>query len=142
MTLTRDRRTELLAAARLFAGVDAEGLERIGDRTVEVDFPSGHVIARKGEVGTGFFVIASGRAQVSRDGRTIATLGPGDFFGELSVLDGRPRTAQVVADGPTTCIALASWDLEAVMLEQPKVALALLRGLAVRLRELTEADHH
>ena len=58
------------------------------------------------------------------------------------MLDGRPRTAQVVADGPTTCIALASWDLEAVMLEQPKVALALLRGLAVRLRELTEADHH
>ncbi len=142
MTLTRDRRTELLAAARLFAGVDPEGLERIGDRTVEVDFPDGRVIARKGEVGTGFFVIASGRASVIRDGRTIATLGPGDFFGELSVLDGRPRTAQVVADGPTTCIALASWDLEAVMLEEPKVALALLRGLAVRLRELTEADHH
>ncbi len=142
MTLTRDRRTELLAAARLFAGVDPEGLQRIGDRTVEVDFPDGHVIARKGEVGTGFFVIASGRASVIRDGRAIAMLGPGDFFGELSVLDGRPRTAQVVADGPTTCIALASWDLEAVMLEEPKVALALLRGLAVRLRELTEADHH
>ena len=142
MTLTRDRRTELLASARLFAGVDADGLERIGDRTVEVDFPDGHVIARKGEVGTGFFVIASGRVAVIRDGRTIANLGPGDFFGELSVLDGRPRTAQVIAEGPTSCLALASWDLEAVLMEQPRVALALLRGLAERLRDLTDAEHH
>jgi CRP/FNR family cyclic AMP-dependent transcriptional regulator len=142
MTLTLDRRTELLGAARLFAGVDADGLERIGERAVEVDFPTGHVIARQGEVGTGFFLIATGRASVIRGGRTIATLGPGDFFGELSVLDGRPRVAQVVADEPTTCLGLASWDFEAVVTEQPQVGLAVLRGLATRLRELTESDHH
>ena len=142
MTLTRDRRTELLACTRLFEGVDAEGLDRIGDRTVEVDFSDGHVIARQGEVGTGFFVLAAGGAHVIRDGRTIATLGPGDFFGELSVLDGRPRVAQVVASGPTTCLALATWDFEAVAVEQPRVALAVMRGLAGRLRDLTEADHH
>ncbi len=142
MTLSRERRSELLASTRLFAGVDASGLERIADRSVEVDFPSGHVIARQGEVGTGFFVVASGRATVIRDGRTLATLGPGDFFGELSILDGRPRVAQVVTDGPTTCLALASWDFEAVVSEEPGVALAVLRGLAGRLRELTEAEHH
>lgn len=142
MTLTRDRRTELLASARLFAGIDEEGLGRIGDRTIEVDFPDGHVIARQGEVGTGFFVIASGGANVIRDGRTIATLGAGDFFGELSVLDGRPRVAHVVAVGPTTCLALSTWDFEAVVTEQPKVALAVLRGLAGRLRDLTDAEHH
>jgi len=142
MTLSRERRSELLASTRLFAGVDASGLERIADRSVEVDFPSGHVIARQGEVGTGFFVVASGRATVIRDGRTLATLGPGDFFGELSILDGRPRVAQVVTDGPTTCLALASWDFEAVVSEEPGVALAVLRGLAARLRELTEAEHH
>jgi CRP/FNR family transcriptional regulator, cyclic AMP receptor protein len=142
MTLTQDRRTELLASARLFAGVEPEGLAWIGERTVEVDFPAGHVIARQGEVGTGFFVIASGAARVVRDGQTIATLGPGDFFGELSVLDGRPRNAQVVADGPTTCLALASWDFEAVIMEHPRVALAVLRGLAGRLREQTEAHRH
>ncbi|MDH4142460.1 MAG: cyclic nucleotide-binding domain-containing protein [Chloroflexota bacterium] len=142
MTLSRERRSELLASTRLFAGVDASGLERIADRSVEVDFPGGHVIARQGEVGTGFFVVASGRATVIRDGRTLATLGPGDFFGELSILDGRPRVAQVVTDGPTTCLALASWDFEAVVSEEPGVALAVLRGLAARLRELTEAEHH
>ena len=142
MTLTRDRKTELLAAAPLLDGVDAAGLERIADRTVEVAFTDGHVIARQGEVGTGFFMIASGGARVVRDGGTIATLGPGDFFGELSVLDGRPRVAQVIADEPTVCLALASWDFEAVVREQPAVALGILRGLAGRLRELTEAHRH
>ena len=142
MTLTRDRRTELLAAAPLLAGVDPEGLERIAARTVEVAFTDGHVIARQGEVGTGFFLIADGAVKVVRDGEAIATLGPGDFFGELSVLDGLPRVAQVIAMGPTTCLALATWDLEAVINEQPTVGLALLRGLAERLRTLTEAGRH
>jgi CRP-like cAMP-binding protein len=109
---------------------------------VEVEFPADHVIARQGEIGTGFFVIVSGGARVVRDGEAVATLGPGDFFGELSVLDGLPRIAQVVADGPTTCLALASWDFEALLLEEPRVSLALLRGLAGRLREVTEAQRH
>jgi CRP/FNR family cyclic AMP-dependent transcriptional regulator len=142
MTLTRDRKMALLSAARLFDGVDAEGMKRIAEVAVEVDFPAGHVIARQGEIGTGFFIIVAGAARVVRGGEAIATLGPGDFFGELSILDGRPRTAQVLADGPTTCLALATWDFEAVLLAEPKVTLAVLRGLATRLRDLTEADRH
>lgn len=142
MTLTHDHRTELLARAPLLAGVDADGISRIASRVVEVDFAKDHVIARQGEVGTGFFLVASGSVRVVRDGETIARIGPGDFFGELSVLDGRPRIAQVVADEPTVCLALASWDFEAVVKEQPAVALAILRGLAGRLRELTEAHRH
>jgi CRP-like cAMP-binding protein len=142
MTLTRDRRSALLSAATLFDGLDNEAMQRLAAVAVEVEFPADHVIARQGEIGTGFFVIASGRARVVRDGETLATLGPGDFFGELSVLDGRPRVAQVVADGPTTCLALASWDLEALLLEEPKISLALLRGLAGRLRDVTEAHRH
>jgi CRP-like cAMP-binding protein len=141
-TITPDDRAELLAGARLLAGVDAAGLEAIAERVVEVEFPKDHVIARQGEVGTGFFLLARGGVRVVRDGATIARLGPGDFFGELSVLDGRPRVAQVVADEPTVCLALASWDFEAVVTEQPAVALAILRGLAGRLRGLPEADRH
>jgi CRP/FNR family transcriptional regulator, cyclic AMP receptor protein len=142
MTLTRDRRSALLAAARLFDGVEPAEMERIAAVAVEVDFPADHVIARQGEIGTGFFVIVSGGARVIRDGETVVTLGPGDFFGELSVLDGQPRIAQVVADGPTTCLALASWDFEAILLEEPRVSLAILRGLAGRLRDVTEAQRH
>jgi CRP/FNR family transcriptional regulator, cyclic AMP receptor protein len=114
----------------------------IAQRMVEVDFPKDHVIARQGEVGTGFFLVASGSVRVVRDGKTIANIGPGDFFGELSVLDGRTRVAQVVANEPTTCLGLATWEFEAVVKEQPAVALAVLRGLAGRLRELTEAHRH
>jgi CRP-like cAMP-binding protein len=142
MTLTHDHRTELLAGTPLLAGVDPEGIAMIAQRMVEVDFPKDHVIARQGEVGTGFFLVASGSVRVVRNGQTIANIGPGDFFGELSVLDGRPRVAQVVANEPTTCLGLATWEFEAVVKEEPAVALAILRGLAGRLRELTEAHRH
>lgn len=142
MTIPSDRRAELLGAAPLFADVDADGLQRIAARTVEVTFTDGHVIARQGEIGTGFFLIASGGVRVVRDGQESASLGPGEFFGELSILDGKPRTAQVVAAGPTVCLALASWDFEAVVAEEPAVAMAVLRALASRLRSLTESQRH
>ncbi len=142
MTLTSDRRAELLAATPLFADLDAAGMETVARRAIEVSFEDGHVIARQGDIGTGFFVVAGGAVRVVRDGHQIAHLRPGEFFGELSVLDGRPRTAQVIADGLTTCLALASWDFEAVVTEQPAVALAILRVLATRLRDLTEGTHH
>lgn len=141
-TIAHDDRAELLARAPLLAGVDADGIAAIARRIVEVEFPKDHVIARQGEVGTGFFLVAKGGVRVVRDGETIAHIGPGDFFGELSVLDGHPRVAQVIADGPTVCLALASWDFEAVVIEEPTVALAIMRGLAGRLRGLTEAHRH
>jgi CRP/FNR family cyclic AMP-dependent transcriptional regulator len=140
MTLTHDRRTELLAGCPLFQGVEPEHLAAVGDKATEVEFPAGRVIARQGEIGTGFFIIVDGRARVIRDNEVLAVLGPGDFFGELSVLDRLPRVAQVIADGPTRCLALASWDFEQVLLEHPALALAILRGLAGRLRSVTE--HH
>jgi CRP/FNR family transcriptional regulator len=87
-------------------------------------------------------VVATGSARVVRDGATIATIGPGDFFGELSVLDGGPRVAQVIAAEPTVCLGLASWDLEAVIRDEPTVAMAILRTLATRLRALTESTNH
>ena len=142
MSTTSDHRAALLAAAPLLAGVDDEGLASVAARVVEVEFDSGQVIARQGDVGTGFFIVASGSVRVVRDGETIATLGPGEFFGELSVLDGQPRTAQVLAAEPTVVLGLASWDFEAVVRERPEVALAVMRGLASRLRGLTEAHRH
>jgi len=142
VALSRERISELLADTSLFAGVDAEGLGRIAARITEVDVPADRVIARQGEIGTGFFIIATGMVRVVRDGETLAGLGPGDFFGELSVLDGKPRNAQVISTEPTTCLALATWEFEAVVGEQPSVALAILRELAGRLRELTEAHRH
>jgi CRP-like cAMP-binding protein len=142
MALTQDRRTELLAGCPLFHGIDAAGLAALAARAQSVDFPAGHVIARQGEIGTGFFVVVDGEVRVVREGSVVARLGPGEFFGELSVLDRMPRNATVSADVPTTCLALASWDFEAILLEQPALTLAILRGVARRLREVSESARH
>jgi len=140
MTLTTDRRTELIGACPLFRGLTAEDLASVAAVAIEVEFPAERVIARQGEVGTGFFIVVEGQVRVVRDGTPVARLGPGEFFGELSVLDGGPRIAQVVAETPTSCLALASWDFERVLREEPGVALAVLKVVAGRLREVTE-DH-
>jgi CRP/FNR family cyclic AMP-dependent transcriptional regulator len=142
VAISLDRRSELLAACPLFAGIDADGLAALATRATQVDFPSGHVIARQGEIGTGFFVIIDGRVRVVRDGEVVATLGPGEFFGELSVLDRMPRNAMVSAEVPTSCLALAAWDFEAVLLEQPRLTIAILRGVATRLRQVTDSVRH
>jgi CRP-like cAMP-binding protein len=142
MTLTQDRRAELLAGCPLFKGIDADGLAKLAALATSVDFPAGHVIARQGEIGTGFFVIVSGGVRVVRDGTVVAHLGPGEFFGELSVLDRMPRNATVSAEAPTSCLALASWDFENVLLAEPALTLAILRGVAMRLREVTESTRH
>ena len=142
MTLSLDRRIQLLAGCPLFRGIDQEGLDVLAAKATQVDFPAGHIIARQGEIGTGFFVVIDGRVRVVRDGQVIATLGPGEFFGELSVLDRQPRNAMVAAEVPTTCLALASWDFEAVLLEEPRLTLAILRGVAERLRQATDSARH
>ena len=143
MTLTHDRRAELLAGCPLFRGIDRAGLAGLAEVATPVDFPAGHVIARQGEIGTGFFVVIEGMVRVVRDGEILARLGPGEFFGELSVLDRMPRNASVIADSETTsCLALASWDFEKVLLDQPALTLTILRGVATRLRNATESTRH
>lgn len=142
LTLSHGRRTELLGACRLFSGVGPEDLATVAERAVEVEFAADRVIARQGEIGTGFFLVVDGAVRVIRDAEEIAVLGPGDFFGELSVLDGLPRVAQVVAIEPTRCLALASWDFEQALLDSPTLALAIIRGLAARVRSVTEQQHH
>ena len=142
MTLTQDRRTELLGGCPLFGGVGPDDLAAIGERALEVDFGADHVIARQGEIGTGLFVIIDGAVRVVRDGEELARLGPGEFFGEMSVIDGLPRVAQVVTVEPTRCLALASWEFERLVLQHPTIGLAILRGLSARLRAKTELPQH
>ena len=142
MTQTQDRRTELLGGCPLFSGVGRADLAAIGERALEVDFPDDHVIARQGEIGTGLFVVVTGAVRVVRDGEELARLGPGDFFGEMSVIDGLPRVAGVVTTEPTRCLALASWEFERLVIDHPTIGLAILRGLSARLRAKTEQTQH
>jgi CRP-like cAMP-binding protein len=140
MPLATSRREAIISGCPLFMGLDASGAAAIAGVAVEVEFPPDRAIAREGEIGSGMFIIVDGRVRVVREGRVVTHLGAGEFFGELSVLDGAPRNASVWADVPTRCLAVATWDAERVMREEPGVALALLRVLAGRLREAV-ADH-
>lgn len=142
MGLSRDERIERLRGVGLFRDVPDEGLAAIADAATEIAYPAGRTIVRQGEVGTGFFMIISGGARVERDGANVADLGPGEFFGELSLLDGGPRIAQVIAVEPTDCLAIASWDFEPILATKPGVALAILREVAQRLRALSEDHRH
>ena len=140
--LTQEERISLLREVGLFQEVGDDGLSAVAAKATEIGFETGRTIVRQGEVGTGFFLIASGTARVVRDGRTLAELGPGQFFGELSLLDQQPRIAQVIAETPVDCLALASWDFEAILASQPGIALAILRGVAHRLRAVSEEHSH
>jgi CRP-like cAMP-binding protein len=141
MPLPASRREALIAGCPLFAGLEPPALAALAAAAVEVEFAAGRAIAREGEIGTGLFVIEEGSVRVVRDGVDIAHLGRGDFFGELSVLDGGPRIASVVAGtGPTRCLAVATWDLERILHDEPGAALAVLRVVAARLRSAS-TDH-
>jgi CRP-like cAMP-binding protein len=142
VALTTLERSELLDGVDLFAGLGGDPMMAIADRAIEVDFPAGHAIARQGEIGTGFFLIVRGRAKVVHDGQVLARLGPGEFFGELSLLDQMPRIASVVAEEPTACLAIASWDFDQLLEEQPSMAIAILRTVARRLRAVTDLHRH
>lgn len=142
MTLNVTEKADWLARVQLFRGVEREALERIAERAGEVDFPAGHHIVIQGQIGNGLYLLVDGHAKVVRGDAELAEFGPGDFFGELAVLDQQPRLASVIAEGPVTCLALASWDLLSLLEREPVVARNLLLELTARLRELNEQHHH
>ncbi len=142
MELTRKQKIAWLRKVPLFAEVTPRQLAVIGDKVTEIDFPAGRYIVRQGQVGTGCYLIVSGKVKVVRSGETLASLGPGDFFGELSILDQMPRIAHVITTEPTVCLGLASWDFTKLLERNPKITLAILRELARRYRGVSTLPHH
>ena len=140
MPLSTEDIASALARVPLFAGISDESMARLVAVTGEIPFDQGQYIVLQGQVGTGLYVIVEGAAQVVRGSEQVAALGPGDFFGELSVIDQLPRSASVQAVEPTRCLAIASWDLLGLIETDPKLALNLIRGLVTRVRE--QGFHH
>lgn len=134
MALGRDERVAWLQRVPLFAGCDPELIGAVADLTAEQSFAPGELIVREGQVGNGLYIVVAGAVRIVGGTRELERLGPGEPFGELSVIDRQPRSATVVADGPTTCLALASWDLDELLARSPRLAQNLLRGLVGRLR--------
>ena len=128
----------LLKTVPLFAGLSRRHLHRLAALAEQVRYGAGRTVVQNGSRGTGFYVIAEGTAKVSvgYSNRALARLGPGDFFGELALLDGGPRTASVVAETPLVTIRIPRAKFRTMLKSEPDVALKILEELSRRLRQV------
>jgi CRP-like cAMP-binding protein len=125
---------ELLQRVPLFADFDHGDLERLSRSFKQRTFDAGSTVADEGRTGAGFFVIESGEASVSVHGSERAKLGPGDYFGEIALIDDGARSATITADSELRCYGLTSWEFRPLVEGNAAIAWKLLETLAKRLR--------
>jgi CRP/FNR family transcriptional regulator, cyclic AMP receptor protein len=129
----------VLSHVPLFSSCNAKELKGIGRLTTGLNLAAGTVVARQGAIGHHFAIITEGSANVAIDGHVVAVLGPGDFFGEISLLDGGPQTATVTATTDLAVEIIGHSDFTQFLRESPSVTRNILKGIAARLRD---ADAH
>lgn len=126
---------ETLGGVPLFQGVKPKELKKLANRMQERSFNEGDEITTEGKSGVGFFLIEEGNATVSIDGEIVRTLGPGDYFGDIALIDSGPRSATIVATTDLRCQGLTAWEFRPFVEAHPEVAWPMLETLAARLRE-------
>ena len=131
-----DELTDRIKSVPLFSEFSDKELQRVAAIAKEVQFVAGKEIAKQGESGVGFHMIVEGEATVSVDGKEHASLQPGTYFGEMSLLDGGPRSATVSAKSDLKTVSLTSWDFNALLDQYPELARKLLIQLCKRLRSV------
>jgi CRP/FNR family cyclic AMP-dependent transcriptional regulator len=128
-----------LRSVPLFSACSNRELRAIAGVVKEVTHPQGTVIAREGDQGIGLFVIVDGQAEVTIGGKRMALLDRGDFFGEIALLDGGPRSATVTAHTDMKLLGLTEWVFRGLLQEHPTIAVKTLESMAGRLRSATQA---
>jgi CRP-like cAMP-binding protein len=126
---------DLLAQVPLFAALSRRHLKKLAEHADLVSFRARETIVKTGQPGGTFYVILEGEAKVTRGAKSIGRLEPGDFFGEISLLDGGPRTATVTAETPVRTIRVFKRSFDKVVAEEPTVAAKILGVVARRLRD-------
>ena len=129
----------LLSEIPLFSQLSKRHLRRVGDLLEEERFHEGAPVVKEGEEGDSLYVIAEGEAKVIRGNRTVDRLLPGDFFGEVSLLDGGPRTATVQADTPLAVLMIRRRPFVRMLEQEPEIAFKILTALARRFRRIQRA---
>ena len=135
---------DTLKSVTLFATLSSRFLRGLARTCTEREFAADEALVRQGNPGVGLFVIVAGKVKVVKTSDTgealeLATHGPGEVVGEMSVLDGARRTASVIAVEPTICLVLSSWDFKSFMDSHPEVALEILPVVVKRFRETNTA---
>ena len=133
-------KVEMLKVSPIFAALSRKQLESIAATSRILSFSAGDAIIEEGEDRSiGFYVLASGAAQVTKDGAVVAAYGPGDYFGEIALLsDDTARTATVTATSDAEVLGLTKWDFRTLVSSEPDIAVQVMGELARRLAE-TEA---
>jgi len=126
---------EVLAKVPLFSMLAKKDLERLASQAHDRTFPAGAVLSEEGETGVTFGVIVDGRAIVNVRGRPVRTLGPGDYFGEMALIDRSSRSAGITAETELHCLLFVSWAFRPFALEHPESGWALLEIMVQRVRE-------
>lgn len=134
--LRKDEKVDLLGRLMLFETCTRRELGEIASIMTEADRPPGAYLTREGQDGGLMFVLIDGTADVVSDGKTLGQLNAGDVVGELSLIDGKVRSASVVASGPVHVLQLVSDDFRHLIDNSPKFVKALLRSLSIRVREM------
>jgi CRP/FNR family cyclic AMP-dependent transcriptional regulator len=132
---TTAQRADLLSRVPLFSGLSRRHIKLLAEAATDARYRPGTTIVLEGKPGDTFFAIVDGDADVLRGVRRIAKLGPGDFFGEISLLDGGPRTATVEARTPVVAVRLGRATFNQMLKVDPKVGVKILGEVAHRLRE-------
>jgi len=124
----------MLGNVPFFSSLDEKRRRSLASEGKELSFKAGVPIVGEGATGIGFYLILDGKAEVRKGNRLLATLGKGEFFGEMSLIDLQPRSADVIAVAPTKCWALTSWAFNGLVKANPEIALLMLKELVKRLR--------
>ena len=134
MALRRDAKIELLKTVPLFAGCSKSELGQLAKTADEIDLRQGTVLTREGRPGREFFVLIDGTAEVTRKGKRIADLGPGDWLGEIALITDSPRTATVTATSAVDVLVITDRRFRSVVETMPSIALKVLACVGERLK--------
>jgi CRP/FNR family transcriptional regulator, cyclic AMP receptor protein len=129
-------KVELLRAVSLFEGLATKELESVADLCRTAEFRQGANIVTQGERSARLYVVTDGTAEVRVHGTKVDEIGPGDYFGEIAVIDGQPRAATVTATSPVSALSLADFNVKALIRSTPDIGLKMLKTACARIRAL------
>ena len=137
MHLGQNTKIDLIKRVPLFASASKPELEEIASIADEIDLPEGKVLIKEGDTGREFFVLIDGTAEVARAGKKVASIGPGDFFGEIALISKTPRNATITTTSPVRALVITDRAFRQLLDHSPQIQIAVLSALAERLAPTT-----
>ena len=137
MRLGHNSKIDLIKGVPLFSTVSKQELAEIASIADEIDLPEGKVLIQEGDSGREFFVLVDGTAEVERGGKKVATIGPGDFFGEIALISKTPRNATITTTSPVEALVITDRAFRTLLDHSPQIQIGVLTALAERLAPTT-----